>query len=53
MKSITIKDRTGKILIKIIDRKDGIHKTVLAELVDLRIIVRDDNNKIIHWEDQR
>lgn len=45
MKSVTIKDLKGDILIKVYKAKHGYEAIVMESLADIDVIVRDDNNK--------
>ena len=47
MKSVIIKDRDGKILIKVYKAKHGYDAAVLNSLSDVNILIRDDDNKLI------
>ena len=54
MKSITIKDKFGKVLLKVIHRKNGIIDGIKdASIANVSIEVRDDKNcKIMLFEDK-
>lgn len=51
MKSVTIKDLDGRLLIKVIEKKDGSYELIQAKEYDefITIEVRDDKNCKVRW----